>query len=192
MRPLLLLANHVSWIDILAIAGTSGSAFVAHSGLAAFAPLRWLCGLNRTIFIDRTRRDGLATEPGKLRAALAHGGVLTLFPEGTTGDGTTLAAFKSSLLAALAPPPAALIAQPVWLDYGVEAADIAWVGAESGWANALRVLARAAPITLDLHFLDPLAPAECVSRKAMAAAARARIAAAMAGNAREGAQRVAL
>ena len=53
------LANHVSWLDIPALAHATGTAFVAHDGLAAFPFLKWLCEMNDTVFIARhDRRTG--------------------------------------------------------------------------------------------------------------------------------------
>jgi lyso-ornithine lipid O-acyltransferase len=175
----ILIANHVSWLDIPVLAGASGTAFVAHSGLAENRALKWLCAMNRTVFIARGERARVAEQVGLIRDALRGGGALTIFAEGTTGDGTGLLPFKSSLLSALAPPPAEVRVQPVWLDYGPASADVAWYGDEPGGANFLRLLARPAPLPVAVHFLAPFDPARCGSRKAIAAEARARIEAAM-------------
>jgi len=133
-RGAFLLANHVSWLDIPAIAATTGSAFVGH--------------------------DGLASMP------------LTIFPEGTTSDGTGLLPFKSSLLSALEPLPSGIAVQPVLLDFGPEAADIAWIGDEHGVDNFLRLLARSRPVQVTVHFLPVLSGAQTASRKTIAQAAR--------------------
>ncbi|GGZ06018.1 lysophospholipid acyltransferase family protein [Novosphingobium colocasiae] len=174
-----LIANHVSWLDIPALAGATGSAFVAHDGLAAFAPLRWLCDKNDTVFIARHDRASVTRQIEQVRAALAETGALTVFPEGTTSDGTGLLPFKSALLSALETDADHVPVQPVWLDYGREVADIAWVGVEPGLDNALRVLARRRPVTLTLHFLLPLEPAARANRKTMAKAAQDAIQAAI-------------
>jgi 1-acyl-sn-glycerol-3-phosphate acyltransferase len=168
-----LLANHVSWIDIPALAGASGCAFVAHDGLASVPLLRWLCALNDTVFIARHDRASIAAQVEQVREALRDTGALAIFPEGTTSDGTSLLPFKSSLLSALDPPPPGIAVQPVLLDYGADAAEIAWVGEEHGLANFLRILARPTPVRLTLRFLEPLAGDALAGRKAMAAAASA-------------------
>lgn len=175
-----ILANHVSWIDIPALAGATGTAFVAHDGLAGIAPLRWLCELNDTVFVARHDPRSVHRQVDQVREALRDTGALALFPEGTTGDGTDLLPFKSSLLAAVAPPPAGVSIQPVLLDYGADAAAIAWVGDEPGPANFKRILARAEPIELTIHYLPPLAPDLAEDRKRIALAARAELTAAMA------------
>lgn len=179
-RGAFLLANHVSWLDIPVIAGTTGSAFVAHSGLAAHGLLKWLCDLNDTVFIARDDRRSVARQVEQVREALGDTGALTIFPEGTTGDGTTLLPFKSSLLSALEPPVPGVTIRPVLIDYGNEAASIAWTGDEPGLANFLRILGRKRPIEVTVHFLTPLDAAATQSRKTMAAAAQARLLAVMA------------
>jgi len=107
-----------------------------------------------------------------VRTAIRDTGALTIFPEGTTSDGTGLLPFKSSLLSALEPLPPGVAVQPVLLDFGSEAADIAWVGEEHGLDNFLRLLARRRPITLTVHFLPVLHGAELTNRKTMAQASR--------------------
>jgi 1-acyl-sn-glycerol-3-phosphate acyltransferase len=167
-----LIANHVSWIDIPAIAAATGSAFVGHDGLASTPLLKTLCAMNDTVFIARHDRTSVHAQVEQVRVALADTGALTIFPEGTTSDGTGLLAFKSSLLSALEPVPEGVSVIPVLLDFGPEAARIAWVGEEPGLANFLRILARRRPVELTVHFLPALAGDQVKDRKAMAAAAR--------------------
>ncbi|MET0179819.1 MAG: lysophospholipid acyltransferase family protein [Novosphingobium sp.] len=167
-----LVVNHVSWLDVPALAGASGAAFVAHDGLAAIPLLKWLCEMNGTVFVARHDRASVAAQVGQIRGALTASAVLAVFPEGTTSDGTGLLAFKSSLLSALVPVPDGVVIQPVLLDYGREAAEIAWVGDELGLDNVKRILARARPVRLTIRFLPPLAGEAVADRKAMAVAAR--------------------
>jgi 1-acyl-sn-glycerol-3-phosphate acyltransferase len=178
-RGAFLLANHVSWLDIPAIAAACGSAFVAHDGLAVIRTLRWLCEMNDTVFIARHDRGSVARQVELVRAAIRDTGALTIFPESTTSDGHGLLPFKSSLLAALDPLPEGLVVQPVWLDYGAEGADIAWIGVEPGLDNFLRLAARWRPIRLTIHLLPPLTGAALANRKTIAAAASGAILAAM-------------
>jgi 1-acyl-sn-glycerol-3-phosphate acyltransferase len=174
-RGALLLSNHVSWLDIPALSHASGTAFVAHDGLTAFPLLKWLCEMNDTVFIARHRRGSVAEQVAQIRDAMAETGCLTLFPEGTTSDGTGLLPFKSSLLSALEPLPAGLAVQPVVLAYE-DAAEIAWVGEEHGLENFKRMLARLRPIRLTIRFLPPLTGEELTDRKTVALAAQAAIA----------------
>ena len=178
----ILLANHVSWLDIPALAGAAGTAFVAHDGLAGFGPLRWLCELNQTVFVARHERRSVAAQIEQVRRAIADTGSLAIFPEGTTSDGSGLLPFKSSLLSAVDADCDTLAIQPVWLDYGPRVTDMAWVGDEPGLDNALRILARWRPIHLTAHFLPPLTSEQRADRKAIARHAREAIEQAMASS----------
>lgn len=169
----LLLANHLSWLDILALAGTSRAIFVAHSGLADHPGLKWLCEQNGTVFVTRDRRGSVAEQVARVRAALGPR-PLTIFPEATTNDGAALLPFRSSLLSAVEPLAGEVPIQPVALDYR-HAAEIAWSGDEPGLANVRRILARPGRIDLTIRFLDPLSGEALANRKAMTAAARAAI-----------------
>ena len=169
------ISNHVSWLDVPALAGASGAAFVAHDGLAAFPVLKWLCEMNDTVFVARHDRASVADQVALVRAAIAETNALAVFPEGTTSDGTGLLPFKSSLLSALDPVPEGIAVQPVLLDYGAEAANIAWIGEEHGLDNFKRILARGRPLRLTVRFLPPLSGEALHDRKTMAAAARAAI-----------------
>ncbi len=180
-RGAFLLVNHVSWIDIPALAAVTGTAFVGHDGLAAMPLLKWLCAMNDTVFVARYERTTIAAQIEAVRTALSDTGSLAIFPEGTTSDGTGLLPFKSSLLSALEPLPAGIAIQPVLLDYGREAADIAWVGEEHGLHNFLRILARSRPVRIDVHFLAVLEGAALSGRKTIAAAGREALLMRMAG-----------
>ena len=177
MPRALLLGNHVGWVDILALAGVSRTAFVAQSGLSEHPALEWLCLQNDTLFIARDQRGTVAAQVEQVVERLGHRR-LTIFPEATTGDGTGLLPFRSSLLSAVERLPDDIPVQPVALDYE-DAPAIAWVGDEPGMDNFRKIMARTAPVYLTIRFLDPLAGAELTNRKTMAAAAQARIAAAL-------------
>ena len=179
-RDVVFISNHISWIDILVIAGASGSAFVAKAEIRAAPIVGWLSTLNRTVFVSREDRAGVGEQIDRLREALADTWSVTIFPEGTTDDGRSLLPFKSSLLKILEPAPHGVVVQPLLLDYGVIGPDIGWLGFESGKDNALRVLARRGSFRVGIRFLEPFSPAEFGGRKAIAAEARVRIAAALA------------
>ncbi|WP_256869465.1 lysophospholipid acyltransferase family protein [Sphingobium lactosutens] len=172
---LFILANHVSWIDILALGGATGAAFVSHDGVARWPVIGWLAAQNNTLFVSRERRGALSGQLDALRGALLGHQPVALFPEGTTSDGTSLLPFKPSLLAVLLPPPRTVMIQPVHIDYGAETAVIAWHGDEPAGANAKRILGRKGPLPVTIRFLEPFDPATCADRKAIAALAQDRI-----------------
>ncbi|WP_041208562.1 lysophospholipid acyltransferase family protein [Sphingobium quisquiliarum] len=175
-----IIANHVSWIDILALGGATGAAFVAHDGIAGWPVIGWLAAQNNTLFVARNRRGALAHQISGLRAALAGHQPVALFPEGTTSDGSGLLPFKPSLLAVLLPPPRAVMIQPVHIDYGAATADIAWHSDEAAGANARRLLERRGPLDVTLRFLEPFDPLQYPDRKQLAAVTSERIAASIA------------
>ena len=174
-RDVFFVANHISWVDILALAGASGTAFVAKAELAEAPVVGWLASLNRTVFVKREHRMGVAEQINALKEALVDNWSVTVFPEGTTTDGQSLLPFKTSMLSVLEPPPPGVLVQPVIIDYGPVAEWIGWIGEESGVNNAKRVLSRKGSFRLRLHFLEPFSPEEFRGRKAISQESRRRI-----------------
>lgn len=180
-RNVLFLANHLSWLDILILAGASGTAFVAKDEVARWPVVGWLARLNDTVFIARTARAAVKDQANALRTALASGQPVALFPEGTTEGGMDVLPFRASLLAALFPPLPDVMVQPVALDYGGAGHDIAWTGDESAPANARRILSRKGYVSVAVRFLAPIDPAAAGERKLLAERARAEILEALGG-----------
>jgi 1-acyl-sn-glycerol-3-phosphate acyltransferase len=94
----LVLANHVSWLDIPVMAALTPLSFVAKQEIAGWPVFGWLARLQRCIFLDRTRKAATAEVNAVMAGRLAEGDAIVLFPEGTTGDGNRLLTFKSSLV----------------------------------------------------------------------------------------------
>jgi 1-acyl-sn-glycerol-3-phosphate acyltransferase len=172
-------ANHVSWLDILAVGGAARTAFVAKDEVARWPAIGWLADLNDTIYVARAARREARDQADRLRAALAAGRSVAFFPEGTTEGGCDVLPFRASLFASIFPPIEGVAVQPVALDYGALAADIAWVGEESTGANARRVMNDFARIPVTVRFLDPIDPGAAGDRKALAGRARDAIVAAL-------------
>jgi lyso-ornithine lipid O-acyltransferase len=168
--------NHISWIDVPVLASLTGAAFVAQAPMADWPLIGWLAKLNHTVFVSRTDLLSVDTQIAELRAALDEKQPVAIFPEGTTTDGRSLLPFKKSLFEVVVPPPRPMMIQPVLLDFGDVAPDIAWIGEESFPDNAVRVLSRPGVFTVRVHFLEPFDPGDHADRKAIAAAARQRIA----------------
>ncbi|MDP5277850.1 lysophospholipid acyltransferase family protein [Sphingomonas sp. DG1-23] len=174
-RDVFYVSNHLSWIDILALGGASGTAFVAKAEIGTAPVVGWLAGMNRTVYVKRENRLGVADQINQLRDALADNWAITIFPEGTTTDGKSLLPFKTPMLRVLEPPPPGVMVQPVLLDYGANSEEIGWIGQERGLNNAKRILARKGGFALEIHFLEPFFPADFPGRKAIAAESRRRI-----------------
>ena len=175
-RDVVFLANHLSWMDIPILAGANGSAFVAKAEAGDIPVVGWLCTLNRTIFVRREDRLGIAGQINQLREALAETWAITIFPEGTTGDGTTLLPFKAALLAVLDPPPPGVLVQPVRIDYGAATRELAWVGDEPGLDHAKRVLRRPRHCISATRSIRAISPAEKRSPPRRARGSRRRVA----------------
>ena len=114
-RPLMVVANHVSWLDIFAINAVVPVRFVAKSEIRRWPLIGWLCAQAGTLFIRQARRRDTARINELVAAALRAGEVFTVFPEGTTTDGSSVRKFHSSLLEPALAARAAV--QPVAIRY---------------------------------------------------------------------------
>jgi len=170
-------ANHVTWLDILALGGATRAAFVSRDDVEGWPLVGWLAGLNDTIYVARQARREVHGQADRLRRALAAGRAVALFPEGTTDH--ALLPFRPSLFASLFPPLPDVRVQPVAIDYGALAEEIAWTGAEAAGANARRVLSRRGAIPVVLRFLEPVDPHAAGDRKTLAARAQSEVAQAL-------------
>lgn len=97
----LIVANHVSWLDISVIGAERPLSFVAKAEVATWPVIGFLAKVQRTLFIDRTRRAATADMTAEMGQRLADGQSVVLFAEGTTGDGTRILPLRSSLLGAV-------------------------------------------------------------------------------------------
>ena len=173
----LLLANHLSWLDIVILGGL-GSAFVAKDNLG-HGFLHWLADQNHTVYVRREHKKGARNQALEIAAALHRDQPVTVFPEGTTGPGTHLLPFRSTLIEAATYAERDVEVRPVALDYGPATAEVTWFG-EHGIANLKRILGRKGSMPVAVHFLPPLS---CeLDRKAMALAAHGAIATTLAAS----------
>jgi len=116
-QPTLFVVNHVSWLDIMALAASAEVSFIAKREVRAWPFFGWLALLQRTVFVARDPRK-VAGERDDIASRLAVGDNLVLFAEGTSSPGTTVLPFKSALFAvAQANPDVALMIQPVSISY---------------------------------------------------------------------------
>jgi len=95
----LLVANHVSWLDIAAIHAVVPQArFVSKAEVLRWPLLGWLIRSAGTLFIERERKRDALRVLHQVAASLQAGDTVAVFPEGTTGDGATLLPFHANLL----------------------------------------------------------------------------------------------
>src|SRR6185369_9045322 len=169
----LLVSNHLSWLDILLLGGSVKSAFVAKDNLG-HGLLHWLADQNDTVYVKRTHVKGAKDQAIALATALEGDKPVAVFPEGTTGPGTHLLPFRSTLLEAANYAAKDVEIRPAAIDYGAAAAEVGW-WEESGKDNVLRVLGRRGVVPVTVHLLPALDRAG--DRKQLAHAARDAIAA---------------
>lgn len=98
--PLLIASNHVSWLDIVVLSSIAPVSFVAKREVAGWPFFGWLAKLQRSVFVDRTRRQATGVSHDELSERLSAGEMLVLFAEGTSHDGMTVLPFKSSFFGA--------------------------------------------------------------------------------------------
>lgn len=175
--PTLAIANHLSWLDILILGGATGTAFVSKADIASAPLVGWLANQNHTLYVERADRSDAHGQVRRIAEGIERDMPLTIFPEGTTGDGRTLLPFRPTLLAAVAPAAPGTAVRPIAIDYGASGPGIAWHSGESGVDNALRLLGRRGTLPVTVRLLDELPVGE--DRKAMARDAQAAIGAAL-------------
>jgi 1-acyl-sn-glycerol-3-phosphate acyltransferase len=96
----LIVSNHASWIDILAISATTTAVFIAKHEVSSWPIIGLLARLQRTVFVDRQRRSATGEVNGQIARRLADGDHVVLFAEGTSSDGSGVLPFKSALIGA--------------------------------------------------------------------------------------------
>ena len=98
--PLLLVANHISWLDILVLHAAGFCRFVSKADIKDWPVIGMMATQAGTLYIARdSRRDALRVVH-HMRDALLRGEVVAVFPEGTTSDGLTLLPFHANLIQA--------------------------------------------------------------------------------------------
>ncbi len=99
-RPLLILANHSSWLDITVITSALSVVFVAKREVARWPLFGWLAKLQRSVFVDRERRHRTGKASSEIAERLVGGDAVVLFAEGTSSDGNRVLPFRTALVGA--------------------------------------------------------------------------------------------
>jgi len=99
-RPLLIAANHVSWLDITVLGSRMPLSFVAKSEVASWPVFGLFARLQRSVFVDRQRRSATGKTAAELGTRLASGDAMVLFAEGTSNSGNEVLPFRSALIGA--------------------------------------------------------------------------------------------
>lgn len=94
----LIVANHVSWLDIFVLNAIYPARFIAKAEVRSWPLIGWLCKRSNTIFIERAMRQHAASINRHVSLLLEQGVCVGLFPEGTTTDGKQTGHFHSALI----------------------------------------------------------------------------------------------
>ena len=141
--PMLLVSNHISWVDIAVMHATRHCRFVSKDEIARWPVVSTLANAADTLYITRESRRDAMRVVHQMAECLQSGDVLAIFPEGTTGDGSTLLPFHANLLQAAIAADAPV--QPVALQF-VDAASgqisfaPCYVGDDTLWQSLWRTL----------------------------------------------------
>lgn len=179
-RPLLIAANHVSWSDIVVLGSIAEVHFVAKSEMGGWPILGTFARLQRSVFVEREKRRKSGDQARELSARLADGDPMVLFAEGTTGPGSGVMPFKSTLFGAAQMalkdmPNDSVLVQPVAIAYtrlyglpmsGRERAEIAWIGDTALVPHLKSLFARRA-VDVEVYFGEPVPFATGSDRKAV-------------------------
>jgi 1-acyl-sn-glycerol-3-phosphate acyltransferase len=178
-RPAVLVANHVSWLDIALIHSFWQARFVAKSEVRRWPLVGWLSARTGTLFIERGRHRHTTRINRAIHAAFERGDAVAIFPEGATTHGRELTRFHASLLQPAVDEGA--MVYPVALRYLDAAGNInvaaSYVG-ETTLSQSLGMILRQRMIRAELIFLPPI-DAIGKSRRELAAQTQAAIAAAL-------------
>ena len=139
----LIVANHLSYLDIVIASAAVPSAFVAKLEIASWPAFGTLARLGGTIFVNRISRRSAWEVADRMGERMAEGVPVLFFPEGTSTDGSEVWRFHSTLFApaverGLSVVPAAIFYEPASAD--LQERDLCWFGDDLFFPHLLRVL----------------------------------------------------
>lgn len=165
----LVVANHISWLDVFVINATTPVVFVCKQEVRQWPLIGWMLAVHGTLFLARGQARAAAHTTRSVSAALARGQSVALFPEGTTSEGRSVLPFASALMQAAIDVGAPI--QPTSIRYTSPSA--AYAGDTSLW-QSLVAIARDRTLAARLDRLPPLG-ATNACRRSLAHEARSRI-----------------
>jgi lyso-ornithine lipid O-acyltransferase len=166
-------ANHSSWIDIVALQRAAAPFLVSKSEVRDWPGIGFIGRAIGTLFIDR-KAAAAKQQEAELLDRLSRGDHMAVFPEGTSTDGQRVLPFKSSLFGVFFSPELEGLAfiQPVAIVYqpasGQPASLYAWWGEMDFAAHLLAMLGRSVDGVVELSFLEPVRADQTTGRKEMA------------------------
>lgn len=159
--PVMLVANHISWLDIPVMHAARHCRFVSKSDVQGWPIIGALATAAGTLYIERSSRRDALRMVKSMQEALQRGEVLAVFPEGTTGDGREMLPFHANLLQAAVAADAPV--QPVGLRFvdrasGATSFAPSYIGDETLVGSIWRTLSAPA-IEAVVHYGEPELPA---------------------------------
>lgn len=153
-----LVANHISWVDIFALNAVTVSRFVAKSEVRSWPVIGWLSHNTGTLFIARDKRHDTIKVNRAISQALSAGNCIAVFPEGSTTDGRSVKTFNASLLQPAVDAASSVIPVAIrYLDqHGKETDAAAYIGDMSLVESIMKLISEPG-IVAQLQFFDPLA-----------------------------------
>lgn len=173
---MLLVANHVSWLDILIIFTVIKPRFVAKKEIASWPILGAIIKQGDTIFIERDNKRDIMQVNAQIVDALKGGSCVAVFPEGKTSLGLSVEGFKSSLFDTVMQANGRVL--PVALQYLNSVSMITTRPSFAGDVSLLRSVWNVLTcyqLTVKVSFEEPLFAGDFLSRGDLAMAARQKI-----------------
>jgi 1-acyl-sn-glycerol-3-phosphate acyltransferase len=166
----LIVANHVSWLDIVVLIAVAPVKLVAKGEVRTWPGIGGLASVLGAIFLDRSRPRSLPVTVAAVAGELRAGRSVAAFPEGTTFCGASRGRFRPAMFQAAVDAGAPVA--PVSITY--DSAEAAFVGDDTLW-DSVRHVAGVRKLTVTLVGSPVLRPAEGATRKMLARAAQASI-----------------
>jgi len=157
--PVLIVANHISWLDIQVLHSLAAMSFVAKAEIRGWPLMGWLASRAGTLYHERGSHDSASGVVAQMLAKLAEGGRIAIFPEGGILPGEQIKRFHARMFRVAVEGDCPI--QPVMIRYlrdGRRDHGVAWMKGESLAGNMLRLMGR--PLSrADVAFLEPFRPA---------------------------------
>jgi 1-acyl-sn-glycerol-3-phosphate acyltransferase len=184
----LIVANHISWLDIPVLGSLEPMSFLAKKEIGDHPVGKQIVAIQGVVYVDRSRRSCIPTVNARIAEAMCAGAPVVLFAEGTTSDGNRLMRFRSSHFesarqAASSGDGESQVIQPVYLDYSRiaglpmtrnERSQVAWYGDMTFLPHFLQI-ARRGGITCDVYVGAPIQVSPSLDRKSAARLAEASV-----------------
>jgi 1-acyl-sn-glycerol-3-phosphate acyltransferase len=156
-KQYLIVANHISWMDIIVIQSIKPSIFVAKSDVASWPLFGWVAQMTGTIFIKREKVSDIKKALKKMKRRLTKRSVC-IFPEGTSTNGRYLLPFKSNLFQSSIDTHKSIL--PLCLRYkqkGIYSDKVAFIG-DMSLVDSIIKIKNESDMSVEVDVLQPIRP----------------------------------